>query len=67
MPSWGVTKVLYTREDKGKGKQQESALRQRCFIYNGSHLARECPKREALNALFNKSEKDEEDAHLGSM
>ena len=46
----GKGKVPYFREDKGKGKQWESAPRLRCFICDGSHLARECPKREALNA-----------------
>ena len=30
-------------------------------------MARECPKREALNALIKKSEKDEVDARLDSM
>ena len=38
----------------------------RCFICDGSHLARECPKREELNALIKKS-KNEKDACLDSM
>ena len=54
-------------EDKGKFKYWESAPRLRCFIYDGLHLARECLKREALNALIRKSEnEEEEEARFGS-
>ena len=54
-------------QDKGKGKQREFALRLRCFISKGLYLARECPKRKALNALIKKRENEEEEARLGSM
>ena len=54
-------------QDKGKGKQREFALRLRCFISEGLHLARECPKRKALNGLIKKIENEEEEACLGSM
>ena len=64
-PRNGKGKVPYTR--KYKGKQWESTPRLRCFICDGPHLARECLKREAPNALIKKSEKEEEDARLGSM
>ena len=64
---YGKGKVPYTREDKGKGKQREFGTRLRCFIWDGPHLVREFPKREALNALINKREMAEEDACLGSM
>ena len=61
-------KLPYNRDKgKGKGKQQEFAPKLRCFICDGSHLARECPKREVLNTLIKKSEKKDEEAHLGSM
>ena len=63
---YGKDMMSYNR-DKGKGKQPEFAPRLRCFICDGLHLARECPKREALNALIKKSEKEEENACLGSM
>ena len=52
--------------DKGKGKQREFTPRLRCFICDGPHLERECPKREALNKLIKKGE-NEEKAHLSSM
>ena len=61
---YGKGKVPYNLD---KCNQQESALRLRCFIHDGSHLTRECPKREALNALVKKREKEEHDVHLGSM
>ena len=63
----GKGKVPYNR-DKGKGKQREFAPKLKCFTCNGSHLAMECPKREAFNALIMKSEKEDEDeARLSSM
>ena len=46
--------------DKSKGKQWEFTPRMRCFICDDPHLTRECPKREVLNALIKKSEKEEE-------
>ena len=61
-PSTAMYEKAYTMEDKGKGKQQESTLRMRCFICDGPHLARECHKKEALNALIKKNEKEDEDA-----
>ena len=59
-PSTAMYEKAYTMEDKGK--QQESTPRMRCFICDGPHLARECPKKEALNALIKKNEKEDEDA-----
>ena len=51
----------YTCDDKGKGKQRKFVPRLRCFICDGLHFARECPKKEALNALSKKSENEEGD------
>ena len=59
--------VLPGMGKEDKGKQRESAPRLRCFKCDDPHLARDCPKREALNALIKKSEKEKEDARLGSM
>ena len=63
----GKGKVSYTRKDKGKRKQRESMPKLKCFLCDGSHLTRECPKRKALNTLIEKSEKTMEDARLGSI
>ena len=60
-------KVSYTRKDKGKRKQQESTLKLKCFLCDGPHLTKECPKRKALSTLIEKSEKTMEDARLGSI
>ena len=63
----GKGKVSYTRKDKGKCKQRESTPKLKCFICDGPHLIRECPKRKALSTLIEKSEKTMEDARLGSI
>ena len=60
-------KVAYTRKDKGKRKQWESTPKLKCFLCDGPHLTRECPKRKALSTLIEKSEKMMEDARLGSI
>ena len=60
-------KVSYTRKDKGKCKQRESTPKLKCFLCDGPHLTRECPKRKALSTLIEKSEKTMEDARLGSI
>ena len=63
----GKDKVSYTRKDKGKRKQRESTPKLKCFLCDGPHLTRECPKRKALITLIEKSEKTMEDARLGSI
>ena len=63
----GKGKVSYTRKDKGKCKQRESTPKLKCFLCDGPHLTRECPKRKALSTLIEKSEKTMEDARLGSI
>ena len=64
---YGKGKVPYTREDKSKRKQRESAPKLKCFLCDGPYLARECPKRKSLSALIEKNEKTTEDARLGSI
>ena len=61
----GKGKVSYTRKDKGKRKQRESTPKLKCFLCDGLHLTRECPRRKALGTLIEKSEKMMEDARLG--
>ena len=63
----GKGKVPYTREDKGRRKQRESMPKLKCFLCDGPHLARECPKRKALTALIEKNEKTTDYACLGSI
>ena len=59
--------MSYTRKDKGKRKQREYTPKLKCFLCDGPHLTRECPKRKALSTLIEKSEKTMEDAYLGSI
>ena len=63
----GKGKVPYTREDKSRRKQWESMPKLKCFLCDGPHLTRECPKRKALSALIEKNEKTTEDVRLGSI
>ena len=63
----GKGKVPYTREDKGRRKQRESMPKLKCFLCDGPHLARECPKRKALTSLIEKNEKTTDYACLGSI
>ena len=63
----GKGKVSYTRKDKGNRKQRESTPKLKCFLCDGPHLTRECPKRKARSTLIEKSEKTIEDARLGSI
>jgi hypothetical protein len=61
--------------DKGKGKQtdvQQSRDSNKpnasCFICGGPHYARECPKKERLNAiLVDDSEQEDTNTHINSM
>ena len=59
--------MSYTRKDKGKRKQRESTPKLKCFLCDGPHLTRKCPKRKALSTLIEKSEKTMEDACLASI
>ena len=63
----GKGNVSYTRKDKGKHKQRESTPKLKCFLCDGLHLTRECPKTKALSTLIEKSEKTMKDARLGSI
>jgi len=61
--------------DKGKGKQAEAQQSRDfnkpnagCFICGGPHYARECPKKERLNAiLVGDSEQEEAVTHINPM
>ena len=39
-----------------------------CFLCDGPHWARECPKRNTLNAMIEReTEQEGDDVHMGSM
>ncbi|KAL5808962.1 hypothetical protein ACOSQ3_029653 [Xanthoceras sorbifolium] len=58
---------------KDKGKQKEGQGKKdikpktNCFLCDGPHWARECPKRKAINALVDEREKEMEESHMGSL
>ncbi|KAL5775964.1 hypothetical protein ACOSP7_013524 [Xanthoceras sorbifolium] len=58
---------------KEKGKQKEGQGKKdikpktNCFLCDGPHWARECPKRKAINALVDEREKEMEESHMGSL
>ena len=60
-------KVPYNWEDKGKVKHREFMQRLKCFLCDGQHFAKKCPKKNALSVLIKEREKEDEDARLGSI
>ncbi|XP_043700305.1 uncharacterized protein LOC122651025 [Telopea speciosissima] len=64
-PKEGSSKATTSKEGKAKfDKKDKFTPRDKCFLCDGPHWARDCPKRKALNALL---EKGEEEAHVGSL
>ena len=64
----------FKSRDKGKerGERDSSKPRVKCFICDGPHWARECPKRKALSALVASEHdqagvEDDEGARMGSL
>ncbi|RVW86104.1 hypothetical protein CK203_037993 [Vitis vinifera] len=51
---------------QSKDKQKEFTPKTNCFLCDGSHWARDCPKRKALNAMIEEKEQ-EGDAKVGSL
>ncbi|KAL5838445.1 hypothetical protein ACOSQ3_015614 [Xanthoceras sorbifolium] len=61
-PSW---------KDKGKQKEGQGKKdlkpKTNCFLCDGPHWARECPKRKAINTLVDEREKKMEESYMGSL
>ncbi|RVW43719.1 Retrovirus-related Pol polyprotein from transposon 412 [Vitis vinifera] len=51
-PKEGSSKTSSGKDGKGKDKRNEFTPRTNCFLCDGPHLARDCPKRKALNAMI---------------
>ena len=50
----------------GKVERKEFTPKIKCFLCDGPHWARDCPKRKALSAMIEEREQEDE-AHMGSM
>ncbi|KAJ9702781.1 hypothetical protein PVL29_004490 [Vitis rotundifolia] len=65
-PRMGSGKTPNVREGKGKAERKEFTPKIKCFLCDGPHWARDCPKRKALSAMIEEMEQEDE-AHMGSM
>ncbi|KAJ9705479.1 hypothetical protein PVL29_003496 [Vitis rotundifolia] len=65
-PRMGSGKTPNVREGRGKAERKEFTPKIKCFLCDGPHWARDCPKRKALSAMIEEREQEDE-AHMGSM
>ncbi|KAJ9705658.1 hypothetical protein PVL29_003632 [Vitis rotundifolia] len=65
-PRMGSGKMPNVGEGKGKAERKEFTPKIKCFLCDGPHWARDCPKRKALSAMIEEMEQEDE-AHMGSM
>ncbi|WJZ81415.1 hypothetical protein VitviT2T_001260 [Vitis vinifera] len=65
-PKKGSGKTSNVREGRDKAERKEFTPKIKCFLCDGPHWARDCPKRKALNAMIEEREQEDE-AHMGSM
>ena len=64
----GSSAASIKKEGKSGDRRRDFKPKTNCFLCDGPHWARECPKRKALNALIEReTEQEGDDAHMGSM
>ena len=64
----GSSAASTSREGKGGDRRRDFKPKTNCFLCDGPHWARECPKRKALNAMIEReTEQEGDDTHMGSM
>ena len=64
----GSSAAFINKERKSGDRRRDFKPKTNCFLCDGPHWARECPKRKALNALIEReTEQEGDDAHMGSM
>ncbi|RVX18933.1 hypothetical protein CK203_007040 [Vitis vinifera] len=59
-------KTSNVREGRDKAERKEFTPKIKCFMCDGPHWARDCPKRKALSAIIEEREQEDK-AHMGSM
>ena len=64
----GSSAASTCREGKSGDKRRDFKPRNNCFLCDGQHWARDCPKRKALSAMIEReTEQEGDDTHMGSM
>ena len=55
-PRMGSGNTPNVREGRGKTERKEFTPKIKCFLCDGPHWARDCPKRKALSAMIEERE-----------
>ena len=64
----GSNTASTSRDDKGGDRRRDFKPRTNCFLCDGPHWARQCPKRKALSAMIEReTEQEGDNTHMGSM
>ena len=64
----GSNAASASREGKSGVRRRDFKPKTNCFLCDGPHWARECPKRKALSAMIKReTEQEGDDTHMGSM
>ena len=64
----GSSAASTSREGKSRDWHKDFKPKNKCFLCDGPHWARECPKRKALSAMIERETMQEgDDTHMGSM
>ena len=64
----GSNAASTSRDDKGGDRRRDFKPRSNCFLCDGPHWARQCPKRKALSAMIEReTEQEGDNTHMGSM
>ncbi|RVW93524.1 hypothetical protein CK203_035046 [Vitis vinifera] len=65
-PRMGSGKTPNVWEGRGKAERKEFMPKIKCFLCDGPHWTRDCPKRKVLSAMIEEREQEDK-AHMGSM
>ena len=64
----GSNAAFTSREGKSGDRHRDFKPKTNCFLCDGPHWARECPKRKALSDMIKReTEQEGDDTHMGSM
>ena len=64
----GSNAASTSRDDKGGDRRRDFKPRTNCFLCDGPHWVRQCPKRKVLNAMIEReTEQEGDNTNMGSM